>query len=102
MAVGAASLVSAALGLARLKIWDTFSGLFGGRHAVFYNITARRSAHPDDFLADMTTLFELLRDRDIHPIVVDRLPLACAPEAHARIDAGGLGGKIVLLPWPPA
>jgi hypothetical protein len=19
---------------------------------------------------------------------------------HARIDAGGLGGKIVLLPWP--
>jgi len=23
-----------------------------------------------------------------------------ASEVHARIDAGGLGGKIVLLPWP--
>ena len=28
-----------------------------------------------------------------------RLPLAAAREVHARIDAGGLGGKIVLLPW---
>jgi NADPH:quinone reductase-like Zn-dependent oxidoreductase len=44
--------------------------------------------------------FELLRDGIIHPVVVDRLPLAAAREVHARIDAGGLGGKIVLLPWP--
>ena len=22
-------------------------------------------------------------------------------EVHTRIDAGGLGGKIVLTPWPP-
>jgi hypothetical protein len=26
--------------------------------------------------------------------------LAAAREVHSRIDAGGLGGKIVLLPWP--
>jgi NADPH:quinone reductase-like Zn-dependent oxidoreductase len=48
----------------------------------------------------MATLFTLLRDGAIHPVVVDRLPLAAAREVHARIDAGGLGGKIVLLPWP--
>ncbi len=100
MAVGAASLASAALGLARLWIWNTLGGLFSGRRAVFYNITARREAHPEDFLADMARLFELLRERAIHPIVVERLALARAREAHARIDAGGLGGKIVLLPWP--
>ena len=99
MAVGAAGLLSAALGLARLKLWDALSGLLGGRHAVFYTITARRAAHPDEFVADMTTLFDLLRDQVIHPIVVDRLPLAAARDVHARIDAGGLGGKIVLLPW---
>jgi NADPH:quinone reductase-like Zn-dependent oxidoreductase len=99
MAVGAAGLVSAALGLARLKLWDTLSGTLGGRHAVFYSITARRSAKPEDFKADMAKLFDLLRDRAIHPIVIDRLPLAVAREVHARIDAGGLGGKIVLLPW---
>jgi NADPH:quinone reductase-like Zn-dependent oxidoreductase len=100
MAVGGASLASAALGLARLKLWDVLSGLFGGRHAVFYSITSRRSAHPEDFKADMVTLFDLLRDRAIHPVVIDRLPLAAAREVHTRIDLGGLGGKIVLLPWP--
>jgi NADPH:quinone reductase-like Zn-dependent oxidoreductase len=47
----------------------------------------------------MAKLFELLRDGIIHPVVIDRLPLAAAREVHARIDAGGLGGKIVLLPW---
>jgi NADPH:quinone reductase-like Zn-dependent oxidoreductase len=49
----------------------------------------------------MSTLFGLLRDGAIHPIVIDRMPLAAAREAHVRIDSGGLGGKIVLLPWPP-
>jgi hypothetical protein len=67
-------LASAALGLARLKLWEVLSGLFGGRHAVFYSITTR----------------------------LDRLPLAAAREVHTRIDLGGLGGKIVLLPWPEA
>ena len=47
----------------------------------------------------MATLFELLRDGAIHPVVVGRVPLAAANKVHARIDAGGLGGKIVLLPW---
>jgi NADPH:quinone reductase-like Zn-dependent oxidoreductase len=102
MAIGGASVASAALGLARLKLWNALSGLFGGRHAVFYNIISRRSAHPEDFKADMVTLFDLVRDRAIHPVVVDRLPLAAAREVHIRIDAGGLGGKIVLLPWPRA
>jgi len=48
---------------------------------------------------DMATLFELLRAGAIHPLVVDRLPLAAAGAVHARIDKGGVGGKIVLLPW---
>jgi NADPH:quinone reductase-like Zn-dependent oxidoreductase len=100
MAVGREGLASAVLGLARLKLWGALSFLFGGRRALFYNITARRSTHPDEFKADMATLFVLLRDGAIHPVVIDRLPLAAASKVHARIDAGGLGGKIVLLPWP--
>jgi NADPH:quinone reductase-like Zn-dependent oxidoreductase len=47
----------------------------------------------------MAALFELLRNGAIHPIVIGREPLAAAKNVHARIDAGGLGGKIVLLPW---
>ena len=46
MAVGGAGLASAALGLARLKLWNALSGLFGGRRAVFYSITARRDDAP--------------------------------------------------------
>jgi NADPH:quinone reductase-like Zn-dependent oxidoreductase len=102
MAVGASTLLSAGLGMARLKLWNAMSGLFGGRGAVFYSITSRRSTHPDDFKTDMAALFDLLGDRAIHPVVVERLPLAAARDVHTRIDAGGLGGKIVLLPWHAA
>jgi len=99
MAVGREGLGSAGLGLARLKLWAAFSFLFGGRRALWYSITDRRITHPEEFKADMATLFQLLRDGAIHPVVIDRLPLAAASKVHARIDAGGLGGKIVLLPW---
>lgn len=99
MAVGAEGLLSAGLGLARLKLWGALSWLFGGRHAAWYSITDRRLTHPEEFKADMATLFGLLRDGEIHPVVIDRLPLSAARDVHARIDAGGLGGKIVLIPW---
>lgn len=99
MAVGGEGLLSAGLGLARLKLWSAFSWLFGGRHAAWYSITDRRVANPAEFKTDMAALFGLLRDGAIHPAVIDRLPLAAARAVHARIDAGGLGGKIVLLPW---
>ena len=99
MAVGRESLIAAGLGLARLKLWSTLSFLFSGRSAVFYSVTARRSTHPEEFKADMATLFQLLRAGAIRPVVIERLPLAAAREVHTRIDRGGLGGKIVLLPW---
>jgi NADPH:quinone reductase-like Zn-dependent oxidoreductase len=104
MAVGRESLVAAGLGLARLKVWSALSILFSGRSAVFFSITARRSTHPEEFKADIATLFQLLRARAIQPAIIERLPLAAASEVHARIDRGGFGGKIVLLPWsaPPA
>jgi NADPH:quinone reductase-like Zn-dependent oxidoreductase len=99
MAVGRESLIAAGLGLARLKVWSVLSFLFGGRSAVFYSITARRSTHPEEFKADMAALLQLLREGAIQPVVIARLPLGAASEVHARIDGGGLGGKIVLLPW---
>lgn len=99
MAVGRESIIAAGLGLARLKLWGALSFLFNGRRAVWYSITDRRVSHPEEFRADMAALFELLREGAIHPVVVDREPLAAARNVHERIDAGGLGGKIVLLPW---
>ena len=102
MGAGGESLLSAGLGLVRLKLWNATSLLLRRRRALFYSITSRRSTHPEDFRADMTTLFALLREGAIHPIIVDRLPLAAARAVHMRIDSGGLGGKIVLQPWRAA
>jgi NADPH:quinone reductase-like Zn-dependent oxidoreductase len=99
MAIGQENLIAAGLGMARLKLWGALSFLFRGRQALFYSITDRRLSHPDEFKADMATLFELLRSGAIHPVVVGREPLSAARDVHARIDKGGFGGKIVLLPW---
>jgi NADPH:quinone reductase-like Zn-dependent oxidoreductase len=99
MAVGDENLLAAGLGLARLQLWNALSFLYGDRKAVFYTITSRRKAHPDEFKEDMSAVLALLRDGAIHPVVVERLPLASAREVHEKIDAGGMGGKIVLVPW---
>jgi NADPH:quinone reductase-like Zn-dependent oxidoreductase len=100
MAVGREGLLAAGVGLARLTLWNKLSFMLRGRRALFYSITGRRSTHPEEFKADLVTLLELVREGAIRPVVIDRLPLAAASKVHARIDAGGFGGKIVLLPWP--
>ena len=102
MAVGAEGLAAAGLGLARIKLWGALGSMFGGRRAAFYSITARRAKRLEEFLSDMRTVLGLLERGAIHPVVIDRLPLLAAREVHMRIDRGGLGGKIVLLPWPPS
>lgn len=99
MATGGESLMSAGLGLLRLKLWSLLSPLYGGRRAVFYSITARRKAYPEQFAEDMAKLLNCLKEGRIKPVVADRLPLSAAEEVHRRIDKGGLGGKVVLLPW---
>src|SRR5277367_164051 len=86
MAVGRESLIAAGLGLMRLKLWNVLSFLFGGRRAVFYSITARRTTHPEEFRADMAALFQMLLAGAIQPVVIERLSLAAASEVHARID----------------
>jgi NADPH:quinone reductase-like Zn-dependent oxidoreductase len=99
MAIGRENIIAAGLGLARLKLWGALSFLFRGRSALWYSITDRRLSHAEEFRADMVALFDLLHNAAIHPVVISREPLAAAKNVHARIDAGGLGGKIVLLPW---
>lgn len=99
MATGGESLIAAGLGLLRLKLWSRFSPLLGGRHAVWYSITDRRRAHPEQFAEDMAKLLVCLKEGRIGPVITDRLPLSAAADVHRRIERGGLGGKVVLLPW---
>ncbi len=66
---------------------------------MWYSITDRRKAYPGQFAEDLAKLLNCLKDGRIRPVVADRLPLPAAAEVHRRIDKGGLGGKVVLLPF---
>jgi len=35
---------------------------------------------------------------ELHPVVDDVLPLSAAAEAHRRMDAAGVFGRIVIVP----
>jgi len=67
-----------------------------GRKSTFYNIHSRRKKHPEEFKADVTTLFEWLRAGRLSPAVADIRPLADAAAVHQLIDRGEIAGKVVL------
>jgi NADPH2:quinone reductase len=69
----------------------------GNRHVVFYSIQWLMRLKPSFFREDLTTLFGLLRDRKISPMIAGRLPLAEARQAHEMLGKGGVTGKIVLV-----
>lgn len=81
--------------IARLYLWRL---LPGGKRAGFYSINAMRARYPDWFREDLKQLFGLLETRAIRPRVAERLSFAEVADAHRRIEAGGLEGKLVLCP----
>jgi NADPH:quinone reductase-like Zn-dependent oxidoreductase len=83
------------LWFAKLWWWNTFSG---PRSTSFFSITSLRKKHPDWFVADLGQLLGMLTRGQIRPRVAERIALEAVADAHARIERGGLEGKIVLLP----
>ncbi len=57
-----------------------------------------RALHLEWFKEDLGRLFELLANRTIHPRVAERISFDQVAEAHGRLEAGGLDGKLVLCP----
>ena len=70
----------------------------GGRRARFYSINVMRAGHPPWFREDLERLFGLLASRAIRPRVAERISFDDVAEAHRRLEAGGLDGKLVLCP----
>jgi NADPH2:quinone reductase len=70
----------------------------GGTRARAYSINVMRALHPAWFREDLARLFDLLASGAIRPRVASRIPLEEIPEAHRRLEAGGLDGKLVACP----
>jgi NADPH:quinone reductase-like Zn-dependent oxidoreductase len=68
-----------------------------GRRGTFYGITALYRKDKRPFKEDLPKLFELLAARRIQPRIAARLPLLAGRDAERLLEAGGIGGKVVLL-----
>jgi NADPH:quinone reductase-like Zn-dependent oxidoreductase len=85
--------------IARLYLWRL---LPSGKRARFYSVNVMRARHPSWFKEDLERLFGLLATGAIRPHVADRISFDGVPEAHRRLEAGGLEGKLVLCPDLPS
>ena len=87
------------MSIARLYWWRL---LPGGKRARFYSINAMRVRHPAWFKEDLQRLFALLAVHAIQPRVAERISFDAVTDAHRRLEAGGLEGKLVLCPDLPS
>jgi NADPH2:quinone reductase len=83
------------LWIARLYVWGW---LPSGKRARFYSINLMRALHPAWFREDLERLFDLLALGAIRPRVAERISFDGVADAHRRLEAGGLDGKLVLCP----
>jgi NADPH:quinone reductase-like Zn-dependent oxidoreductase len=88
---------------ARVYLWRwLLSWLPGGKRLRVYSINVMRARHPAWFREDLERLFGLLASRAIRPRVAERISFDEVTEAHRRLEAGGLDGKLVLCPNLPS
>jgi len=69
----------------------------GRKRVVPYSIQWLKRLRPALFREDLITLFDLLRQQKIKPLITQRFPLADARYAQELLGKGGVTGKIVLV-----
>ena len=84
--------------LAREYLRSQIKWLLGGKRTRVYSINMMRVQHPTWFQQDLERLFGLLATGAIRPRVAERISFVEVSQAHHRIEAGGLDGKLVLCP----
>ena len=70
----------------------------GRKSMVPYSIQWLTRVKPAWFRHDLLTLFDLLHQKQITPLIAQSLPLTQARQAHELLGHGGVIGKIVLIP----
>jgi NADPH2:quinone reductase len=72
--------------------------IFPGRKRVVpYSIQTLKRLKPAWFREDLIVLLDLLHQKQIKPLIAQRLPLAEARQAQEVLGKGGVVGKIVLV-----
>jgi NADPH:quinone reductase-like Zn-dependent oxidoreductase len=85
-------------GVAIFGVYIVGGWLLPGRKRVLpYSIQCLKRRRPAWFREDLMTLFDLLEQRKIKPLIAQRLPLTEARHAHELLGKGGITGKIVLV-----
>jgi NADPH:quinone reductase len=69
----------------------------GRKRVVPYSIQTLMRLKPELFRKDLITLFELLQQKKLKPIIAHRFPLAEVRHAQELLEKGGVIGKIVLV-----
>jgi len=69
----------------------------GRKRVVPYSIQWLKRLKPAWFRQDLITLFDLLQQQTIKPLIARRFPLTEARQAHELLGTGGVIGKIVLV-----
>ena len=88
--------------LARQYLKSLVTRLSDGKRTLIYSINVMRARHPAWFREDLDQLFALLATHVIRPRVAERISFDEVVEAHRRVEAGGLDGKLVLCPDLPS
>jgi NADPH2:quinone reductase len=85
-------------GAGRFALYIAGGWLLPGRKRVVpYSIQTLKRLAPEQFRRDLVVLLELLRQRQVAPLVAARLPVAEARRAQELLGKGGVAGKIVLV-----
>jgi NADPH2:quinone reductase len=69
----------------------------GRKRVVPYSIQTLKRLNPELFRRDLITLFNLLQERKLEPLIAQQFPLNEARRAHELLEKGGVTGKIVLV-----
>jgi NADPH:quinone reductase len=86
-------------GIAIFGLYIAAGWFFPGRKRVLpYSIQTLKRLKPELFKRDLITLFDLLGQKKIKPLIAQRVPLAEARQAQELLGEGGVTGKIVLVP----
>lgn len=96
-------LLGVLLWIARVYLWRRLLSLLpGGKRLRVYSINLMRALHPAWFREDLERLLGLLAAHAIRPCVAARISFDEVAEAHRRLEADGLAGKLVLCPDLPS